>query len=236
MPAQTRLGHLRSRLIPAALTALGVTLVTAGLLGYTGSAGEVTASPTAAPSTPSSSAPPSGPTLPPLVTIGPTATPPPTASPDPDRVATRIVVAALGIDLAVIEGPPGYPPCDVAMYFKEMGRPGQPRASYVYAHARTGMFLPLLRESERQNGARMLGMLVEIYSSDDRLFLYQISEVRRHQTTLDRALAATTEELWLQTSEGPRGTIPKLQVVAVPLSVGPADPAEAHPEAKPRAC
>jgi hypothetical protein len=83
----------------------------------------------------------------------------------------------------------------------------------------------------------MLGMLVQVYTSDDQLHVYEISEVLRHQTTLERPIKAETEELWLQTSEGPRGHIPKLQVVAKPLTSGPvADPAEAHPSPKPVAC
>jgi hypothetical protein len=122
------------------------------------------------------------------------------------------------------------------MYIKELHQPGEQGATYIYAHARTGMFLPLLTESRRNGGERMLGMLVQVYTADDRLHLYEISEVLPHQTTLDRPIAAATEELWLQTSEGPRGTIPKLQVVAKPLSSGPADPADAHPAPKPVTC
>ena len=163
----------------------------------------------------------------------------PSASSSPQlgvRVATRVVIPALRIDLPVIEGPDGYPPCDVAMYLKELGQPGEGRATYLYAHARRGMMLPLLEQSKVNDGRAMLGMLVQVYTSDDQLYLYEISEVRRHQRTLDRPLAATSEELWLQTSEGPNASYPKLQVVAKPLSVGPADPAEAQPKAEPRAC
>jgi hypothetical protein len=82
----------------------------------------------------------------------------------------------------------------------------------------------------------MIGLIVEIYTSDDQLFMYEIVEVRRHQTTLDDAANATTEQLWLQTSEGPRGTPGKTQVIALPLSSGPALPADAHPEPKPVVC
>ena len=54
--------------------------------------------------------------------------------------------------------------------------------------------------------------------------------------TLNDALAADTEQLWLQTSEGPRGTPGKTQVVATFLSVERADPDDAHPKAKPVDC
>ena len=82
----------------------------------------------------------------------------------------------------------------------------------------------------------MLGMVVQVYTSDDRLYLYEIREVRLHQLDLDAALGAASEELWLQTSEGPKGTPGKTQLRALPISVGDADPKDAHPKAKPVAC
>jgi hypothetical protein len=122
------------------------------------------------------------------------------------------------------------------MFIRELGQPGEGHATYIYAHARAGMFLPILNASLVRNGDEMLGMVVEVWTSDDRRFLYQITEVRRHQTDLLDAINAADEELWLQTSEGPRGTVGKTQVIAVPLSEGAADPADAHPEAKPVEC
>ena len=242
---RSALDLLRLRVLPPILTGTGVMLLAAGILTYADptTAGEAAATPvvvTAAPSTPSPS--PSA-----IASASPSATPSidpspsasPSVSPSPQigvRFATRLAVPALRIDLPVIEGPDGYPPCDVAMYFKELGQPGEGRAIYLYAHARRGMMLPLLEQSKVNDGRGMLRMLVQVYTSDDQLYLYEISEVRRHQRTLDRPLAATSEELWLQTSEGPNASYPKLQVVAKPLSVTPADPAEAHPKAEPRAC
>jgi hypothetical protein len=101
------------------------------------------------------------------------------------------------------------------------------------------MFEPLLIESRRNDGERMLGMLVQVYTADDRLHLYEVTEVRPvvpFETALDEPFAATADQLWLQTSIGPAGTKPKMQVIAEPLSVGPADPSEARPSPKPRAC
>jgi hypothetical protein len=181
----------------------------------------------------------------PLITIPPlgTATPaPPSPTADPNRVATRVRIAALDIDLPIIKGPAGYPPCDVAMYLVDpvaagetprLGQPGQGRATYLFAHARPGMFEPLLKtKSTQQKGA-----IVEVWTSDDQLFRYEIVAVRRGQTSLDDPLSAKSEELWLQTSEGPKGTVGKTQVIAMPLSVEPADPvSDAHPKAKPRTC
>ena len=222
--------RVRTRLLPALLTAAGVTLLAAGLLTYTtpvDAEPAPTASPTATPS-------PAAETASPLITLPPlgSAAPSPSASAPSDRVATRVRVAALDIDLPIIPGNAGYPLCDVAMYLRELGQPGQGRATYLYAHAREGMFLPLLETSER----RQRGVIVEVWTSDDLRFLYEVVDVRRAQTTLDDPVSATTEQLWLQTSEGPKGTVGKTQVLAEPLSVEPADPAEAHPKPDPVAC
>ena len=220
-------GRIRDRLLPALLTASGVTLLAAGLMTYTTPvvaepAATASPTPTASPVvTPSPRI-----TLPPLASASST----PSASADPDRVATRVRVAALDIDLPVVAGPPGYPYCDVAMYLVDpgglLGQPGQGRATYLFGHAREGMFLPLLETPEREQR----GMVVEVWTSDDYRFLYEIVDVRRAQTSLEDPLSADSEELWLQTSEGPRGTVGKTQVIAEPLSVERADHEEANPE------
>ena len=226
--------RLRTRLLPAVLTASGVTLLAAGLLSYTQ---PVTAEPATPPPSRPAASPTQVPSTPPLLTLPPLASaipPTPTPTADPDRVATRVRIAALDIDMPVVAGNDGYPWCDVAMYLEHPGlyQPGQGHATYLYAHARTGMFLPLLETRERDQR----GLIVEVWTSDDVKLLYEIVDVRRNQTTLDDALSADSEELWLQTSEGPRGTVGKTQVIALPLSEEPADPAEAHPDPKPVDC
>ena len=230
--------RIRIRLLPAVLTALGVAGLAAGALSLT--------TPVAADPLPSVSptfvSPTIAPPTTPLITFPPIpseAAPSSSPTPPADRVATRVRVAALDIDLPIVK-PSGtadaYPLCDVAMYIQELGQPGQGRATYLYAHARTGMFLPILDASLVQNGKSMLGMVVEVWTSDDQRFLYEITEVRRHQLDLNAALEAPGEELWLQTSEGPKGTPGKTQVIALPISQEAADPADAHPVAKPVAC
>jgi hypothetical protein len=234
-----RFDFVRTRLLPAVLTAGGVTLLAAGLLTYTVPvAAEPVPTPSARP-TASATVPPS-----PRITLPPigSPTPPPSPSADPGRVATRVRIRAFDIDLPVIKGPAGYPPCDVAMYLVDpvaegetprLGQPGQGRATYLYGHARPGMFEPLLKTKAPD----LRGRVVEVWTSDEQLFLYEIFEVRRSQFDLEDALNATTEQLWLQTSEGPNATFGKTQVIAKPLSSGPADdPADAHPTAKPKAC
>jgi hypothetical protein len=223
--------RIRSRFVPAVLAALGVTLLAAGLLSYTV---PVDAGPAASPSqTAASTAPTPVPliTLPPLGS-GPVASAPPSAP--ADRVATRVRIAALDVDLPVVKPNRGYPLCNVAMYFVHdaLGQPGQGRATYLYGHARDGMFLPLLETSAK----KLRGLVVEVWTSDDLRYLYEITEVRRGQTDLDDAAAATEEQLWLQTSEGPKGTVGKTQVIAMPLSFEQAPHKDAHPRAKPVDC
>jgi hypothetical protein len=161
-------------------------------------------------------------------------------------VATRIVIGAAGIDLPIIsgdrpvpgQGPDMYPPCDVALYHTSFGQPGQGRTTYLYAHARVGMFLPLLSAAENDGGAELLGARVDVYTSDDRLHVYVITKVKRHATgfALVDDAAPGAEQLILQTSEGPPGTVPKLQVLALPDRVEDATHQAAHPRPRPSAC
>jgi hypothetical protein len=222
--------RFRTRLLPALLMAFGVGLLANGVLTYTSA---VEPGPVAQPLA----------SYLPLPTLNPAKLPGGVIGADPsfppDRVATRVVVRRLGIDLPVMLQTPDYgvyPLCDVALYQPEFGQPGQGRATYIYAHAREGMFLPLLIASRIDNGQSLIGDVVEVYTSDNYLFLYKISEVHRHVTDLSDAYATTTERLFLQTSEGPHGTIPKLQVIADFVSASPTDPQSAHPNAHPRIC
>jgi Sortase domain len=234
----SRFGALRNRLLPAVLTALGVSLLAGGLLTYTGAV-EPSVGPDASEIIVTETPPPSValPTIPPPGTAEPTTEP----SIPADRVATRVVVPALKIDLPIVKGPPDHVLCNVAMYVEAPGlvQPGFPGSFYLYGHARKGMLLPLLDASKKNNGKAMLNMLVEVYTSDDQRLTYFITEVRRHvpkTSGFDDPLSRTTETLWLQTSEGPKGTPTVLQVIAQPLSSTPADPAAAHPKPKPVVC
>src|SRR3954470_7583240 len=211
--------RIRLRAVPALLTAFGVMLVTGGLLSYADptTAGPVPsetavietlppdatdvaiASLTPSPSpSPAVSVEPSGsnsssPSDSPSASATPKPTPDPTLKPGTRAVATRIIVPGLDIDLPIMKGPAGYPPCNVALYLKELRQPGKKGAPYLYAHARTGMFLPFLEASKVNNGRRLLGMVVQVYTSDNKLHLYEINVVRRHQRTLDSALNARTD-------------------------------------------
>jgi hypothetical protein len=237
---QARSSVLRERLVPAVLTALGVGLLGAGLLQYDAAAhvgpsgSQVAVLPTPALIIPS---------LPPI-----NGSPPPKPRPSAvsKRVVTRVVIDQLAIDLPVIAQPnPTYPSCNVAMYFQAtgLGQPGSGRSIYLYAHARDGMFGPLYERVilDRDGGPNSLkGMLVDVYTSDDQRYVYKITAIRPNVKTdshfLDDPLAVKTETLWLQTSTGPDSSYPKLQVVAVPVAVAPADHKAAHPKARPITC
>ncbi len=179
----------------------------------------------------------------------PQATPPPvqpSADPAADDLPTRLVIKALGIDLPIVSGdllvpanPPDYPLCDVAQYLTTYRFPGRPgTTTWIYGHARPGMLLPLLDVSMVKDGAKLVGLRADLYSDGARRYTYRIAKVLRHAT--DRSSAVNVPEsdrrLVLQTSEGPRGTIPKLQVVAEFESVTAVDPLEAMPPPSPRAC
>jgi len=226
--------RIRTRLLPAVLTAMGVALLAAGILSIGNPAAALpVASPS--PSTAVVAATPS-----PLITLPPieaSATPAPSSSAGipADRVVTRVRVAGLKIDLPVIRDPAV--PCGVALEYidRRLGQPGQGRATYLYAHAQAGMFLSILNASKVSNGAKMKGMVIEIWTNDDQRYLYVLTEVRRHvkfDQVFDGPFAATRDEIWLQTSEG-KGTDPKLQVVGELLSQEVADHAEANPTPHP---
>jgi hypothetical protein len=231
------LDRVRTRIAPAILTAAGIALTAAGLLTYTAPSGADAQGSDA----PSFVQPSPGGTLalltfPPVPSGTPSSSTAPTATPA-NRVATRVTVPALDIDLPIVK-PPGNgtePYCNVAMYLQSFSQPGLPGATYLFAHARTGMFLPLLEHSWSNHGASMIGMTVFVYTSDDQQFLYRISRIRQHYPANKDlgSLKVHDGELWLQTSEGPNASSPKLQVVATFLSSGPADHADAHPKPHP---
>ena len=151
-------------------------------------------------------------------------------------VATRIAIPGLGIDLPVIKPGSGYPMCDVAMYIREISQPREAGVTLIYAHAREGMFLPLLERSRVRNGASLIGATVRVWTSNDLVSTYRVSAVRRHVTTLDGVFDIGAEQLWIQTSEGPRGTAGKLIVVAKRVGYEAATNDDAHPTPHPRVC
>ena len=229
---------LRNRLLPAVLTATGVSLLAAGLLTYSAPV-EAGPDPNASSDIALGSPNPSLdlPTFPPA--SGSTS-PSPSEPAPADRVATRVVIPALKIDLPVVKpvgGAGAYPQCNVAMYLTDLHQPGQGMATYIYAHARDGMFGPIWNLAIRlAKPQKLLGLVVEVYTSDDQRFIYEVKDVKLHQRTLDDVGQSGSEELWLQTSEGPNASYPKTQLLALPIGVLPATHAAAHPTPHPVNC
>jgi hypothetical protein len=212
-----------------------------------------TPAPTAASSAPSAtasgspllpSASPIGPSVTPTASIGgftPSLAPSASATASPTAVpsqASRIVVPSLDIDLAILPGDDKYPLCDVAQFLGSYRQPGEPGTVYIYAHARSGMFLPLLEASERNDGRGMLRASVYVYTKDGHRYLYEIFRVKRH--AVDLAIADEVEpgeqRLVMQTSEGPAGHRPKLQVAARFVAVSRASVEESNPKPAPAVC
>lgn len=234
---------LERRLAPALLSAAGVTLLAAGLLAYTSlPAGADLPGTSPAPATSAVESTPS-PATGTAVPTGSAATSPTPGATGSKPVATRVVVPALKIDLPIIPGdhdPAGpngkpFPYCNVAEYLPAYHQPGDEGTTYIFAHARTGMFLSLLLASQVNGGRAMLGYTVLVYTSDDKVYWYSVTRVKRHATDFSLAdnVAAGASQVILQTSEGPIGTTEKLQVAAAFQLVQPAATADAHPEAQP---
>ena len=152
------------------------------------------------------------------------------------RVATRIAIPKYGIDLPIVrQNGNAYPLCNVALYASTLSQPGEAGEGLVFAHARTGMFLPLLNASIVNNGRAMVGTTISIWMSDSTVLTYTISRVLRHSYVLP-SVSMSSEHLYLQTSEGPHGTPNKL-LIQVTRTGGAASSYEAaHPTPHPVTC
>jgi sortase family protein len=145
---------------------------------------------------------------------------PPTAPPtfEPIPPGYRVLVPRLGIDLPIAEGvidrdigqqqtPEGY-----AFHLPGTGIPGEGTNTYLYAHARIGMFLSLWYAQ--------VGDDVTIRAPDGSVRRYVVSEVRPRVPPTDVSVAQPTpdERLTLQTSTGPDPADPRFVVIALPRS------------------
>ena len=153
----------------------------------------------------------------------------PSAEPSPALLTTkpatiagsRIAVPRLGIDLPLElgeiardvprEGFAGATPENVAFVFPSSRLPGEGGNTYIYAHARVGMFLSLW-------GAKV-GDEVVIYRPDDggrRSYRVTLIAPRVNPTDAHWLDPNGEERLTLQTSTGPNPTDPRFIVVAYP--------------------
>jgi sortase (surface protein transpeptidase) len=128
----------------------------------------------------------------------------------------RIKIARLLIDLPIAEGDierdavRGETPEDIALHLPGSAVPGDGSNTYIYAHARRGMFLALWNARE--------GDEVLIVTPDGRVLRYIVSEVHPRVDPTDISWVARTagERLTLQTSTGPNPGDPRFVVVALP--------------------
>ena len=136
-------------------------------------------------------------------------------------VGSRIAVPRLGIDLPLElgeiardvprEGYAGATPENVAFVFPSSRLPGEGGNTYIYAHARVGMFLSLW-------GAK-LGDEVVIYRPDDgvrRSYRVALIAPRVNPTDAHWLDPNGEERVTLQTSTGPNPGDPRFIVVAYP--------------------
>jgi sortase (surface protein transpeptidase) len=134
---------------------------------------------------------------------------------------SRIAIPRLGIDLPLELGEvardvpragyAGATPENVALVFPSSRVPGEGGNTYIYAHARVGMFLALW-------GARV-GDEVVIYRPDDgarRSYRVSLVAPRVNPTETRWLDPSGDERLTLQTSTGPNPGDPRFIVVAYP--------------------
>jgi len=141
----------------------------------------------------------------------PTATPVPALPP-----GYRIKIARLGIDLPIEEGDLQrdtvlqQTPENFAFHLPGSAIPGSGGNSYIYAHARRGMFLNLWSARD--------GDAVVVVTPDGVEVRYVVSEVHPRVDPTDVSWAAPTasERLTLQTSTGPNAGDPRFVVIALP--------------------
>jgi LPXTG-site transpeptidase (sortase) family protein len=126
----------------------------------------------------------------------------------------RITIPRLGIDLPIAEGDvkrdieEQHTLENYAFHLPGTATPGQNGNMYLYAHARTGMFLSLWN-------ARA-GDEVFVWAPDGQLFVYVVRDIlsRVVPTDVSSTRPTTTERLTLQTSTGPSAADPRFVVFA----------------------
>jgi LPXTG-site transpeptidase (sortase) family protein len=188
----------------AFLLAVGLALLASGGLPRAGSVAPMALPSAAASATPSATVAPSASAASP--------TPAPTIGPIPDGY--RVQVPRLGIDLPIAEGDierdvvVQQTPENFAFHLPGTAIPGTLGNSYLYAHARRGMFLALWN-------AR-IGDQVNITTPAGAELKFAVTEVHPRVSPEDTSWIqpSTDERVTLQTSTGPNRNDPRFVVVA----------------------
>jgi LPXTG-site transpeptidase (sortase) family protein len=164
----------------------------------------------------------------PLVTVAPAASPlgaasapaspfaspstPPSSTPAIGQGirANRIVIARLGINLAVVEGDGLDAPIGKAAHYPGSAWPGGGSNIYIYGHARVGMFLPLWQVR--------VGDTVELDLVGGTSRTYVVTKIlpKVPYDAVTYLAPTPTEQLTLQTSTSYYSTAPRFVVIAVP--------------------
>ena len=185
------------------LLAVGIALIAGGGLPRGGSVAPIAIPPgSASASTPAAT------TSPDSTTLSPT--------PEPIPDGYRIVMPRLGIDLPIAEGDVQRDvviqrtPENFAFHFPGTAIPGTLGNSYIYAHARRGMFLSLW--------SARVGDNVSITTPGGVEIKFIVTEVHPRVPPADTSWLQPTddERLTLQTSTGPNREDPRFVVVAAP--------------------
>jgi sortase (surface protein transpeptidase) len=155
------------------------------------------------------------------------------------HTVTRIVFTRARVNLPVITATTNesFPYCDVAERMSYYSEPGAGGVVYLYAHATHYMFGGLLAASW-QPDSYLMGQQIQIYTSDNLVYTYAVTEIHRHvpYNSFDVANDMVGDALLLQACENNDATGPKLLVVGRPVSVTAASYANAHPLTAPRVC
>ncbi len=128
----------------------------------------------------------------------------------------RIQIPRVGVDLPIVEGDLDRDvtrldtPESDALHLPGTGIPGGGRNTYLYAHARRGMFLSLW------TGA--IGDEVWVRTPDGGSLRYVITQIERRVPASDVSWASPDgpERMTLQTSTGPNPDDPRFVVIAHP--------------------
>ena len=134
----------------------------------------------------------------------------------PAATLYRITIPRLGIALFIKEGDikrdidDQRTPENYAFHLPGTAMPGQGGNTFLYAHARSGMFLSLWNARPGDD--------VRVAAPDGQLFLYVIRDVlpRVAPTDVSSTRPTSTERLTLQTSTGPNASDPRFVVFAFP--------------------
>ena len=148
--------------------------------------------------------------LPPTSPSAASVTPSPSPTITSGIRATRIHVDRLGIDLPIVQGDGIDAPLGKVAHYPTSAWPGGGSNIYLYAHARTGMFLALWQ-------ARV-GDLVRLDLADGTSRSYRVTRVlpRVPYNAMQYLAPTPAEQLTLQTCTAYEATAPRFLVIAVP--------------------